>query len=125
MNVKARHETIYFLTFIDDYSRYGYMYLLSHCYEALDVFKHFVAKVENQLDRRVKTFQTNRGREYLSQMFKDFWKEEKRRHRQLSIPGTPQQNGMAERRNQILLDMVRIMMAHANLPINFWGMRCS
>ena len=50
MCVKERHGTNYFLTFIDDYSRYGYLYLLSHRYEALDVFKHFVVKVETQLE---------------------------------------------------------------------------
>jgi len=37
------------------------------------------------------------------------------------IPGTPQQNGIAERKNRTLLDMVKSMMAHANLPISFWG----
>ena len=42
MNVKARHRATYFITLIDDYSRYGYVYLLSHRYEALDVFKSFV-----------------------------------------------------------------------------------
>jgi len=46
MNVKARHGDIYFITLIDDYSRYGYVYLLSHRYEALDVIKRFVAEVE-------------------------------------------------------------------------------
>ena len=50
MNVKARHGAIYFITLIDDYSRYGYVYLLSHHYEALDVFKRFVAEVETQLE---------------------------------------------------------------------------
>jgi len=65
MNVKARHGTIYFITLIDDYSRYGYMYLLSHCYETLDVFKRFVAEVETQLERKVKILRTDRGREYL------------------------------------------------------------
>jgi len=59
MNVKERHGAIYFITLIDDYSRYGYGYLLSHRYEALDVFKHFVAEVENQLERRVKIFRTD------------------------------------------------------------------
>ena len=48
MNVKARLGTSYFLTFINDYIRYGYVYLISHRYEALDCFKRFVAKVENQ-----------------------------------------------------------------------------
>jgi len=54
MNVKARHGAIHFITLIDDCSRYGYVYLLSHRYEALDVFKCFVAKVETQIERRVK-----------------------------------------------------------------------
>ena len=39
----------------------------------------------------------------------------------MSEPGTPQQNGIAERRNRTLLDMVRSMMSHATLPISFWG----
>jgi len=54
INVKVRHGAIYFITLVDDYSRYGYVYLLSHRYEALDVFKCFVAEVETQLKRRVK-----------------------------------------------------------------------
>ena len=40
---------------------------------------------------------------------------------QLTAPGTPQQNGMAERRNRTLLNMVRSMMSFARLPISFWG----
>ncbi|KAF7814540.1 zf-CCHC domain-containing protein/rve domain-containing protein/RVT_2 domain-containing protein/gag_pre-integrs domain-containing protein/UBN2_2 domain-containing protein [Senna tora] len=39
----------------------------------------------------------------------------------MTIPGTPQQNGVAERRNRTLLDMIRSMMAQANLPISYWG----
>lgn len=53
-------------------------------------------------------------------MFKGYC-EEKGIIRQLTIPYTPQQNGVAERRNRTLLDMVRSMMAQANLPIKFWG----
>ena len=88
MKVKSRHRAFYFLTFIDDYSRYGYVYLLSHRYEALDVFKRFIAEVETQLDRRVKTLRTDRGREYLSHVFKKYC-EEKGMRRQLTITGTP------------------------------------
>ena len=84
------------------------------------MFKRFIAEVETKLDRRVKTLRTDRGREYLSDMFKGFC-EEKGIVRHLAIPYTPQQNGVAERRNRTLLDMVRSMMAQANLPINFWG----
>ena len=120
MNVKGRHGVIYFTTLIDDYSRYGYVYLLSHRYEALDVFKCFVDEVKGQLERRVKIRQTDRGRECLSGMFKQFC-EGNRIQQQLTIPRTSQQNDIAERRNRTLLDTVRSMMAHANLPISFWG----
>ena len=40
---------------------------------------------------------------------------------QLTAPGTPQKNGVAERRNRTLLDMVRSMMSYSSLPISFWG----
>uniref|UniRef100_A0A2N9GH76 Integrase catalytic domain-containing protein n=1 Tax=Fagus sylvatica TaxID=28930 RepID=A0A2N9GH76_FAGSY len=120
MNVKARHGASYFLTFIDDYTRYGYVQLIAHRYEALDCFKRFVAEVENQHEKSLKALRTDRGREYLSDQFKDLC-EEKGIRRQLTISNTPQQNGVAERRNRTLLDMVRSMMAQANLPISFLG----
>ena len=86
----------------------------------MDCFKRFVAEVENQHEKSLKALQTDRGREYLSDQFKDLC-EEKEIRRQLTISNTPQQNGVAERRNRTLLDIVRSMMAQANLPISFWG----
>ncbi|KAL0282691.1 UNVERIFIED_CONTAM: hypothetical protein Sradi_7254400 [Sesamum radiatum] len=65
MNVRARHGAFYFLTFINDYSRYGSVYLLSHRSKALDCFKRFLAEVENQREVNLKVFRTDRGREYL------------------------------------------------------------
>jgi len=50
MNMKAHHGAFYFITLIDDYSRYVYVYLLSQLYEPLDVFKCFVIKVKTQLE---------------------------------------------------------------------------
>jgi len=76
--------------------------------------------VENRLSIKIKALKTDRGREYLSEQFKKFC-DEKGIARQLTIPYTPQQNGVAERRNRTLFDMVRSMMAQANLPIFFWG----
>ena len=55
----------------------------------------------------------------MSKQFQEL-REEKGIRRQLTIPGTPQQNGVAKRRNCTLLEMVRSMMAQANLPISFW-----
>ena len=56
MNVKACHGASYFLTFIDDYSHFSYVYPISHRFEALDCFKRFVAEVENQKERNLKVF---------------------------------------------------------------------
>jgi len=55
MSVNAHHGANYFLTFVDDNSRYGYVYLLSHHYTTLDVFKRFAVEVETQLELRVMT----------------------------------------------------------------------
>jgi transposase InsO family protein len=118
MNVKVRHGGRYFITFIDDYTRYGHVYLISHKSKALVCFKKFIIFVENQLYRKVKALRMDRGREYLSDEFKQMC-DEKGILRQLTIPYTPQQNGVAERRNRTLLEMVRSMMVQANLPITF------
>ena len=117
--MRARHGADYFITFIDDFTRFGHVYLISHKSDALDCFKRYTNLVENQLNVKIKTLRTDRGREYLSDQFKSFC-DEKGIARQLTISYTPQQNGVAERRNRTLLDMVRSMMAQANLPISFW-----
>ena len=120
MNVRARHGDSYFITFIDDFTRYSHVYLISHKSEALDCFRRYVSLVENQLDKSIKALRTDRGREYLSKQFKELC-DEKGIMRQLTIPRKPQQNGVAERRNRTLLEMVRSIMAQANLPISYWG----
>jgi transposase InsO family protein len=66
--------------------------------------------VENKLSTKIKALRTDRGREYLSEQFKKFC-EEKGIARQLTIHYTPQQNGVAERKNRTLFDMVRSIMA--------------
>jgi len=76
------------------------VYLLSYRYKALDAFKRFVSEVKTQLEQRVKILRTDRGREYLSDMFKEICEGIQR---QLTGPCTPQQNGVAEHRNQTLV----------------------
>ena len=71
-------------------------------------------------EKSLKALRIDCGHEYLFDQFKDLC-EEKGIRKQLTISNTPQQNGVAERRNKTLLDMVRSMMAQANLPISFWG----
>ena len=64
-NVQARGGYEYFVTFIDDYSRYGYAYLMQRKYETFDKFKEFKAKVEKQLGKDIKIIHSDRGGEYL------------------------------------------------------------
>ncbi|KAL4335231.1 hypothetical protein GQ457_07G009380 [Hibiscus cannabinus] len=120
MNTQARGGYQYFITFTDDFSRYEYIYLMRHKSEALEKFKEFKNEVHNQHGKSIKAFRSDRGGEYLSQDFDELLKE-CGIVSQLTPPGTPQWNGVSERRNQTLLDMVRSMMSHIDLPASFWG----
>ena len=106
INVQARGGYEYFITFTDDYSRYGYVYLMRHKSEAFEKFKEYRTETEKQLGGYIKKLRSNRGGEYLLGTFRDYLSENGIIS-QLSAPGTPQQNGVAERRNRTLLDMVR------------------
>ncbi|KAJ9552498.1 hypothetical protein OSB04_016543 [Centaurea solstitialis] len=116
----ARGGYRYFITFTDDFSRYGYVYLMRHKSESFERFKEFQNEVQNQLDKRIKFLRSDRGGEYLSDEF-DNHLMECGIVSQLTPPYTPQMNGVSERRNHTLLDMVRTMMCHSTLPMSFWG----
>ena len=120
MSIQARGGYEYFITFTDDYSRYGYVYLMRHKSEAFDKFREYKAEAEKQLGVHIKQLRSDRGGEYLSREFKSYLAQEGIIS-QLSSPGTPQQNGVSERRNRTLLDMVRSMLSYSSLPESFWG----
>ena len=88
--------------------------------EAFEKFKKFRVEVENQLGKRIKAIRPDRGGEYLLRDFKDYLTQNEIVP-QLTAPGTPQQNGAAERRNRTLLEMVRSMMSYSTLPVSFRG----
>ena len=101
------HGQKYFISFIDDYSRYMYLYMLHNKNEALDAFKIFKAEVEKQCGKQIKIVRSDRGGEYYGRYtengqapgpFAKFLQE----HgivAQYTMPGSPDQNGVAERRN--------------------------
>ncbi|GJT18478.1 retrotransposon protein, putative, ty1-copia subclass [Tanacetum coccineum] len=70
----SRQGASYFITFIDDYSRYGYVYILKHKHEVFEIFKVFKNKVENQLGKTIKALRLDRGGKYIIQEFKDYLK---------------------------------------------------
>jgi transposase InsO family protein len=116
----TRGRKRYFITFIDDYSRFTYVYLLRTKDEAFGKFKEFKKIVENQKERQIKILRNDRGGKYFSKEFSIFYKENGIIH-QMTIPYTPQHNGFAERKNMTLVDMVNAMLLNANLPNNLWG----
>ncbi|KAL0455215.1 UNVERIFIED_CONTAM: Retrovirus-related Pol polyprotein from transposon TNT 1-94 [Sesamum latifolium] len=120
LSIPGRGGLSYFINFTDDHSRYGYVYLMRYKSEAFGRFKEYRLEVENQTNRKIKALRSDRGGEYLSGEFIDYLKENEILS-QWTPPGTPQLNGVAERRNQTLVDMVRSMMSFTELPPFFWG----
>ncbi|KAK1609048.1 hypothetical protein QYE76_032721, partial [Lolium multiflorum] len=120
MSVASRGGYRYVLTFTYDLSRYGYIYFMKHKSETFEKFKEFQSEVENQRNKKIKFLRSDRGGEYLSYEFGMHLKKCGILS-QLTPPGTPQRNGVSERRNRTLLDMVRSMMSLTDLPLSFWS----
>ena len=75
----------YFATFIDDYSRYTYVYLMKHKDEVFDKFKLYKSIVENQKEKKIKTLRSNRGGEYFPAIFSSFCEEHGIIHKELHL----------------------------------------
>ncbi|KAL0405511.1 UNVERIFIED_CONTAM: Retrovirus-related Pol polyprotein from transposon TNT 1-94 [Sesamum latifolium] len=120
LSIPARGGFSYFITFTKDHSRYDYVYLMRYKSEAFGRFKEYRLEVENQTNRKIKALRSDQGGDYLSGEFIDYLKENGILS-QWTPPGSPQLNGVAERRNRTLLDMVRSMMSFTELPPFFWG----
>ena len=110
----------YFLTFIDDYSKYAYTYLLKSKDEVFEKFLIFKAEVETQQNRKIKVLRSDRGGEYYPSEFIQFCNTHGIIH-QVTAPYTPQQNGTAERKNRTLVEMINSMLISSGLPLSMWG----
>ena len=110
------------MTFTDDKSRFGYVYLMKHKLETFEKFKIFRNEVAKQIGKFIKCFRSNRKGEYMSDEFINYLKEYGILA-QYSPPGTPQYNGVSEKRNQTLLDIVRSILSYTDLPYYLWVMR--
>nr|GEU95817.1 retrotransposon protein, putative, Ty1-copia subclass [Tanacetum cinerariifolium] len=115
----SRQCASYFFTFTDDYSHYGYVYILKHKHEVFKTFKVFKNEVKNQLWKTIKALRLDRGSEYISQEFKDYLKA-CGIVQQLTPPYTPQHNGVSERKNHALLDMVLSMINLSTMLLSLW-----
>jgi transposase InsO family protein len=106
-----------------------YLYLLFSKLEALDAFKTYKMEVERQLKKKIKIVRSDKGGEYYGRYtesrqipcpFANFLKEE-RIIAQYTMLGSPYQNGVAERQNRTLMDMVRSMLSNSDLPLFLWS----
>jgi hypothetical protein len=109
----------YFLTFIDDFSRYTTIYFLKKKSEVLTHFKQYCNLVIRQHDLPIQVLRSDNGGEYSSGAFEAFCKDEGIQQ-QFTVPYTPQQNGVSERKNRTLVEAARAMLLTAGLPKSYW-----
>ncbi|XP_020090489.1 uncharacterized protein LOC109711719 isoform X2 [Ananas comosus] len=110
----------YYVIFIDDYSRFSWLYLLKFKHEVFDKFFEFKKMVENIFHSSIKIFQSDNGTEFVNDKFSSFCSQNGIIHR-FSCPYTPQQNGLAERKHRHLSNIVRSLLFQAGLPPRFWA----
>jgi len=120
MQTPSLTGNVYFMSFIDDYSRKTWVYLLKQKSQAFDVFKSFKAMAEKESNIFIKVLRSDGGGEYMSNEFMDFCKYHGIK-RQFTAHYTPQQNGVAKRKNQTIMNMARSMMKEKHLSNEYWG----
>ena len=119
INPPSNSQIRYFISFINDFSRKTWIYFVLEKSEAFHQFKAFKAFVEKQTRLFIKCLRTDRGGEYNSIAFKEVCKAHGIK-RQLTTAFTPQQNGVAERKNRAVMNMVRAALLVKEVPKAFW-----
>lgn len=120
MNVSSLGGNKYFVTFIDDYSRKIFIYFMHAKNEVFDKFKLFKSYVECQTGKKIKALRSDNGTEYVNRQFTEYLNTCGIK-RQLTVPYTPQQNGVAERANRTIVEMAKSMLIHAKLEEFLWA----
>ncbi|KAH9672319.1 hypothetical protein KPL70_017676 [Citrus sinensis] len=103
----------------DDFPRKTWVYFLKQKSEVFEAFKKFKTAVEKESGYQIKAMRSDRGGEFTSKEFLEFCEVNGIR-RPLIVPRSPQQNGVAERKNRTILDMARSMLKSKRLPKEFW-----
>ncbi|GJW15376.1 putative ribonuclease H-like domain-containing protein [Tanacetum coccineum] len=110
----------YCLVVTDDYSRFTWVFFLASKDETSGILKNFITEIENLVDKKVKIIRCDNGTEFKNRVMNEFC-EQKGIKREYSVARTPQQNGVAERRNRTLIEAARTMLADSKLPTTFWA----
>ncbi|GJZ34576.1 retrovirus-related pol polyprotein from transposon TNT 1-94 [Tanacetum coccineum] len=119
--MSINHEK-YTLVIVDEYSRYTWVYFLRKKSQAPEMIMSFIMMVTNQNDVKVKQIGTDNGTEFKNHKLESFC-DEKGISQNFSSPYTPEQNGVAERKNKTLIEAARTILNGSVLSKHFW--RCS
>jgi transposase InsO family protein len=120
MRIESNGNARYFVTFIDDFSKWCEIRLLKKKDEVFKAFEEYKASAEKRTGKSIKYLQSDNGKEFRNERFDAFLKE----HgigRRLTVTNNPEQNGVAERRNRTLVEMARCLLIQSGLPSSFWG----
>ena len=109
----------YFVTFIDDYSRFVYIYVMKNKSEVLEKFKEYEALVTNQFGCGIKKFRCDNGGEYTSSEFKSFCVS-KGIFIEYTAPYSCEMNGCSERMNRSLNEISRCLLIDSGLSLHWW-----
>ncbi|GKB42833.1 putative ribonuclease H-like domain-containing protein [Tanacetum coccineum] len=118
--VKSLIKKMYCLVVTDDFSRFSWVFFLASKDETSEILKTFITGIENLIDLRVKVIRCDNGTEFKNRVMNQFC-EMKGIKREFSVARTPQQNGVAERKNRTLIEVARTMLADSKLPTTFWA----
>uniref|UniRef100_A0A2N9GRJ3 Integrase catalytic domain-containing protein n=1 Tax=Fagus sylvatica TaxID=28930 RepID=A0A2N9GRJ3_FAGSY len=110
----------YFVIFVDDYSRFTWIYLLKHRSDLVSIFQTFHKMIQTQFSRTIKVFRSDNAQEYHDKSFLSIL-DSNGTLPHYSCPYTSQQNGRAERKLRHILDVVRTLLISASIPERFWG----
>ncbi|TQD71560.1 hypothetical protein C1H46_042906, partial [Malus baccata] len=110
----------YFVSFIDDCTRVSWVYLLKNKSEVMSILPIFHQMIQTQFHAKIQVVRSDNGKEYLNYGLGTFFQQHGIIH-QTSCPHTPQQNGIAERKNRHLLDVARSLCSAMHVPKRFWG----
>jgi transposase InsO family protein len=110
---------LYYVIFIDDYSRKCWIYFLKDKSDTFDKFKEYKSFIEKKTEKHIKILRTDNGGEFESLQFEDFCTSAGIK-RQFIVPYNPQQNGVAERKNKTMCEIEKAMMFDQDLPNSLW-----
>ena len=110
----------YMVTFIDDFSRYVWVFFMKEKSDTFSKFKEFRETIEGEVGKKIICLRTDNGGEYTSNEFFQYLRDCRIRH-QFTCANTPQQNGVAERKNRHLAEVCRSMLHAKNVPGRFWA----